>query len=92
MIPDQDTTSVVRRDSLPKRSHFVVRRYHPKDYNVIEEVHVAAHAVSEGEHGSICFVDYQVWNGQAVPTKHRIFSTYIDVEEIIVPKSNFVVQ
>lgn len=77
---------------LPERSTFKLRRFEPVGEAfgefTIEEIVVVAHAVSTEETSAISFIDYRLWNGNVVPVKHRVFNSFIDVEEVIVPRSS----
>ena len=93
-----DEQAEVRRPAsrVPDRSTFKLRRFDPVkeacgEY-VIEEIVVVAHSISTEETSAISFVDYKVWNGQVIPYKHRVFNSFIDVEEVIVPKSSLLTQ
>ncbi len=48
----------------------------------LETIEVIAHSVSATESGSLSFVTYFVYQGEALPGVTRVFRDYVDVELI----------
>ena len=70
---------------MPELRTFIVRRFEPVQERqgvfVIEEIRVNSHSVAVEGDGVLSFVLYLIWEGQVIPQKHRIFSSYVDMEE-----------